>query len=107
MFEPFIKIKAKSVNLVERTLITESIVALVGNILLPNQFLFRPRQFLLRKTIVRELVDFVEQRRLHRLNFLRIGDEKKGEKSRHKTLHLVGPHVIGQPHLLTNAYEKA
>ena len=38
-------IKAQSVELVERAMITESVVALIGDLLLPNQFLFRSRQF--------------------------------------------------------------
>ena len=107
MFQSFVKIKAKPVDLVQRALITKSIIALIRDLLLPNQFLFRPRQFFTRQTIVREFVDFIEQRSLHRLNFLRIGTEIKGEQSRHQTLHLVGTYIIGEPHLLTNAYEKA
>ena len=40
MLESFIVIEAEAVKLVERAVITESVVALIGDLLLANDFLF-------------------------------------------------------------------
>jgi len=49
-FESFIVIEAEAVQLIERAVITKSVVALIGDFLLPNQFLFRSRQFFVGNT---------------------------------------------------------
>ncbi len=48
VLELLVIIKAKPVELVQRAMITESIIALIRDLLLPDQLLFRPRQFLAR-----------------------------------------------------------
>ena len=40
MLESFIEIEAEAVKLVERAVITESVIALIGDFLLANDFLF-------------------------------------------------------------------
>src|SRR6202035_1573339 len=43
VFESLVIIEAESVQFVQGALITKSVVALIGDLLLPNQFLFRSR----------------------------------------------------------------
>src|SRR6266480_7710828 len=61
-------IEPKSVELIQRALITERIVALVRDFLLPDQFLFRACQFFIRKTITGEFPDLIEQCGFHWLD---------------------------------------
>ena len=51
--------------------------------MLPDRFLFRAIQLLFAQTFGRQFPDFVEQRRLHRLDFLRIRPEIKRKQARH------------------------
>src|SRR5262249_42610354 len=53
-----------------------------------------------------ELVNFIEERGLYWLDFLRIGAQVKREQSRHQTLHFTGADVIGQAHLLADTNEE-
>src|SRR5438094_2346496 len=43
VLEPFVIVKAQTIQLVECAVIPESVIALIGNLLLSNQFLFRSR----------------------------------------------------------------
>ena len=100
-------IETEAVELVECAMVSKSVVALIRDLLLPNQFLFRPRQFLRCKTIICELVNFIEQSGSHWLDFLRIGAEIKRKKSRHQALHLARANVVRQAHLFSNTNEEA
>src|SRR4030095_2642156 len=105
MLKLLVIIEAQSVEFVERAMITESVVALIGDLLLPNQFLFRSRQFLRREAIVCELVNFIKQRGFYRLDLLWIGSEIKCKKSRDQALHLTCADVIS-PTWIANADEE-
>ena len=41
MFQSLIVIETKAVNLVERAMVTEGVIALIGDLLLSDQFLLR------------------------------------------------------------------
>ena len=42
VLESLVEIEAESVELVQRAMIAKRLIALIGNLLLTNQFLFRP-----------------------------------------------------------------
>src|SRR4029434_3007972 len=81
MLKLLVIIEAQSVEFVERAMITERVVALIGDFLLANQFLFRSRQFLRREAIVCELVNFIKQRGFYRLHLLWGRSEVKCENT--------------------------
>src|SRR5437899_10741464 len=75
--------------------------------MLPDQFLFRAGYLFLSEAFACQFPDLFEQRRFHRLDFLRIGPEIKCEQTGNESLHLAGTDVIRQSHLLANTHEKA
>src|SRR3954470_15652579 len=86
--ERLVMVEAEAVELVERGHVTKRVVALVRDLLLPDQFLFRPRQLFHREPFSRQLLVFLQQSRFHRLNLLRVGPEIKQKQSRNQPLHL-------------------
>src|SRR5205085_10636541 len=103
---PFVVAEPEAVELVKRGHVTKVIVSLVRDLLLPDQFLLPPRQFFIAQSFGRELPDFVEQRRLLRLDLLRIGPKIKQEQSPHESLHLARADKIGQAHFYADAHKK-
>src|SRR5437870_12529455 len=75
--------------------------------MLPDQFLFRAGYLFLSEAFACQFPDLFEQRRFHRLDFLRIGPELKCEQTGNESLHLAGTDVIRQSQLLANTNEKA
>ena len=99
-------IEAESIKFVERRHVAKRIVALIRDLLLADQFLLRPRQLVVRQALGGEFADFIQKGALHRLDFFRIGAEIKSEETRDQALHLAGPDIIGEAHLLADANEK-